>query len=55
VRAGDNSMSFCAASCAGPAPVRVTVSGYQAVRGYDLASGLGTVDAAELVRALTGR
>ena len=29
-----------------------TVVGYQAVRGYDLASGLGTVDAPRFVRAL---
>jgi len=28
------------------------VPGYRAVRGYDLASGLGTVDAARLVRSL---
>jgi hypothetical protein len=30
------------------------VKGYQAVRGYDLATGLGTVDASRLVRALAG-
>ena len=29
-----------------------TVPGFQAVAGYDLASGLGTVDAAKLVREL---
>jgi len=29
-----------------------TVSGYNAGPGYDLASGLGTVDAARIVRAL---
>jgi subtilase family serine protease len=54
VAAGENAWSFCASPCAGPAPARVTVPGYQAVRGYDLASGLGTVDAADLVRALSG-
>jgi subtilase family serine protease len=33
----------------------VTVHGYRAVRGYDLASGLGTVDGARLVAELAGR
>jgi len=32
----------------------LTVKGYDAVAGYDLATGLGTVDAARLVRALAG-
>jgi subtilase family serine protease len=32
---------------------RYPVPGYQAVRGYDLASGLGTVDGAKLIAALT--
>jgi subtilase family serine protease len=32
-----------------------TVPGYQAVRGYDMASGLGTVDALRLTHALAGR
>ncbi|MGX4736567.1 S53 family peptidase [Kitasatospora griseola] len=31
------------------------VTGYQAVKGYDLASGLGTVDANRFVRSLAGR
>jgi subtilase family serine protease len=31
-----------------------TVRGYDAVGGYDMASGLGTVDAAKLVAALAG-
>ncbi|WP_406207148.1 S53 family peptidase [Kitasatospora sp. NBC_01560] len=31
------------------------VTGYQAAKGYDLASGLGTVDAAKFVHALAGR
>jgi hypothetical protein len=30
----------------------VTVQGWNAVAGYDLASGLGTVDAAALVQSL---
>ncbi|GAA2751536.1 MULTISPECIES: S53 family peptidase [Kitasatospora] len=31
------------------------VTGYQATKGYDLASGLGTIDANRFVRALAGR
>jgi subtilase family serine protease len=52
---GDNGLSFCAAACGTPVPVTVTVPGYQAVKGYDLATGLGTVDAAKLVEALADR
>lgn len=32
----------------------ITVTGYRAIPGYDLATGLGTVDATKLVKALTG-
>ena len=32
-----------------------TVPGFNAVPGYDMASGLGTVDGAQLVAALTGK
>jgi len=32
--------------------VLLPVAGYTATKGYDLVSGLGTVDAAELVDAL---
>jgi subtilase family serine protease len=35
--------------------LRHTVKGFAAVRGYDLATGLGTVDGAKLVQALSGR
>ncbi|MFD9593547.1 S8 family serine peptidase [Kitasatospora sp. NPDC059973] len=41
VTAGDNSWD--------------TVTGYRAGKGYDLASGLGTIDAARFVHALAGR
>ncbi|MFJ5235119.1 S8 family serine peptidase [Kitasatospora sp. NPDC088391] len=41
VTAGDNSWD--------------TVTGYQAAKGYDLASGLGTIDAARFVHAVAGR
>jgi subtilase family serine protease len=49
---GNNSLTFCQAACATRAPVMVTVEGYDSVAGFDLATGLGTVDAALLVRAL---
>ncbi|MFJ5116320.1 S8 family serine peptidase [Kitasatospora sp. NPDC088548] len=32
-----------------------TVTGYQAAKGYDLASGLGTIDGAKFVHAIAGR
>jgi subtilase family serine protease len=51
---GDNSLTFCGAGCDGLAPVMVTVKGYQAVKGYNLATGLGTVNAAQLVKVLAG-
>ena len=51
---GDNSLTFCGAGCGGLAPVMVTVKGYQAVKGYNLATGLGTVNAAQLVKVLGG-
>ncbi len=41
VTAGDNSWD--------------AVTGYQAVKGYDLASGLGTIDGARFVHAIAGR
>jgi subtilase family serine protease len=52
---GDNSLTFCQAACDSAAPVKLTVKGYTAVKGYDLATGLGTVDADRLVRRLAGR
>ena len=51
VTAGNNTVSFLQ-------PTLVTVKGYQAGPGYDLASGVGTVDAAlfvpELAQASSG-
>jgi subtilase family serine protease len=52
VTRGNNSFSFCWASCNGAHHVEVTVPGYSALIGYDLASGVGTVNAAELVPEL---
>jgi subtilase family serine protease len=49
---GSNSLTFCQAACGGAAPVMLTVKGYDSVSGYNLATGLGTVDAPALVRRL---
>jgi subtilase family serine protease len=43
---GNNSLTFPAS------PTPITVTGFNATRGYDLASGWGTVDGARFVRAL---
>ena len=45
-------MTLCLSACATRTPVLLPVAGYTATKGYDLVSGLGTVDAAELVDAL---
>jgi subtilase family serine protease len=55
VTRGDNTFTFCSSdpsTCGTRAEVDTTVVGYAATRGYDLASGLGTIDAARLVHAL---
>lgn len=52
VTTGNNTFTFCSANCGTPTEVDVTVPGYAAARGYDMASGLGTLDANKLVRAL---
>jgi hypothetical protein len=49
---GSNAVTLCLKGCTTATPVLLPVAGYTATRGYDLASGLGTVDAAELVDAL---
>jgi subtilase family serine protease len=49
---GSNAVSLCLRACATGSPVLLPVPGYAAAKGYDLASGLGTVDAARLVAAL---
>ncbi|HEY2703368.1 MAG TPA: S53 family peptidase [Candidatus Dormibacteraeota bacterium] len=55
VAGGTNAVSLCLSGCAGPTPVLLPIPGYTATRGYDLASGLGTVDAETLVDALRHR
>jgi subtilase family serine protease len=49
---GNNSLVFCSSSCGTPSEVDTTVTGFQAVAGYDLASGVGTIDAAKFVAAM---
>jgi subtilase family serine protease len=49
---GSNAVTLCLKGCTTATPVLLPVAGYTATKGYDLASGLGTVDAAELVDAL---
>ena len=49
---GDNSLTFCTSNCGALNEVDVTVPGYPARKGYDLSSGLGTIDAAVFVGAL---
>ena len=46
---GNNTVTFTNSN-----NVTYTVQGYNAVRGYDLASGLGTADGARLVAELAG-
>ena len=52
---GTNAVTLCLRGCTSATPVLLPVAGYAATTGYDLASGLGTVDAAELVDALRHR
>jgi subtilase family serine protease len=54
VTQGNNTASFCSASCGTPQQVITTVQGFAAGPGYDLVTGLGTVDAALFVPALSG-
>ena len=53
VTVGDNTFSFCT-FCGTPQQVITTVPGYGATPGYDMATGLGTIDATLLVRSLAG-
>ncbi len=50
VTSGNNSVSFFQ----GTATKAVTVTGYKAVKGYDLVTGVGTVNASEFVYELAG-
>jgi subtilase family serine protease len=55
VVSGTNAVTLCFRGCTTATPVLLPVAGYAATKGYDLASGLGTVDATELVDALRHR
>jgi subtilase family serine protease len=52
VTSGNNTHTFCAANCGTPQEQDVTIQGFTAVPGFDLASGWGTLDAATFVPAL---
>jgi subtilase family serine protease len=55
VEKGSNSFGFfCSGSCGTPTETATVVPGFQATKGYDMASGLGTIDAARFVKALAG-
>lgn len=49
---GNNTYTFCSAKCGKAGEVDTTVPGFRAVAGYDMASGLGTVDGVRFVSAL---
>jgi subtilase family serine protease len=55
ITAGTNSFVFCSANCGTATQVITTVPGFQAVEGYDMSSGLGTIDATAFVAALSGQ
>jgi len=52
VTVGNNTDTFCASACGTAQEQDVTVQGFDAAPGYDLASGLGTLDAARFVPEL---
>ena len=55
VEKGSNSFAFfCSGSCGTPTETATVVPGFQATKGYDMASGLGTIDATTFVKALAG-
>jgi subtilase family serine protease len=49
---GNNTVTFCSANCGTPQEADTTVHGFNAVAGYDLSSGLGTIDAFQFVTGL---
>jgi subtilase family serine protease len=55
VQQGSNTFQFfCTGSCGTPTATATVVPGFQATKGYDMASGLGTIDAARFVKAIAG-
>ncbi|HXM56662.1 MAG TPA: S53 family peptidase [Candidatus Dormibacteraeota bacterium] len=55
VTSGNNSHVVCASGCGTAQEQDVTVQGFDAVRGFDLASGWGTIDTARFVPELARR
>jgi subtilase family serine protease len=52
VTTGSNPITFCNANCGTPQEQDITIPGFTATTGFDLASGWGTVDAARFVPEL---
>ena len=55
ITTGNNTYVFCSSQCGTNSEVDTTVNGFSAGPGYDMASGLGTLDAARFVGILSGR
>jgi subtilase family serine protease len=49
VTKGNTTVTVCTANCSGPNPTMTTVKGFPALDGYDLATGVGTVNAPAFV------
>jgi subtilase family serine protease len=52
VTQGNNNWTFCASACGTALEVDTTLAGFNAGPGYDLTTGVGTIDANAFVRAL---
>jgi subtilase family serine protease len=52
VTTGSNPITFCNAACGTPQEQDITIPGFTAAPGFDLASGWGTIDAARFVPEL---
>ena len=46
---GNTTVTVCSANCSGVNPTITTVKGFPALDGYDLATGVGTVNAPAFV------
>lgn len=55
ILSGNNSFAFCSANCGQANEVDTTVTGFNAGPGYDMATGLGTIDATKFVAALAAK
>ena len=55
INRGNNTFTFCTARCGMRREQDFTVPGFKAVAGYDMSSGLGTVDGLRFVSALCRR